>query len=355
ETGRRRLAVGYVLVGALGIYTHFFLLFVPLAHAIWHLLVGKDWRTSLREVGWPVAAIYVAYLPWALFLLANMPEGQSWKGLRNVVFGVPYSFFRFSVGYSEFLANAGWKERIPELARQNWLVLAAAGLGWGTALLAGVRAAWRRGARGRFLLAGLGVPIVAALLLSVRTIVVGERYFVVSFPFYLLIVGLGLWSLWRSEGGARLVGIAAAGLVAATTLNSLHGHYFDADFGKEQWRAVAERVAAEARPGDVVDFHRDYVANSFRYYYDRTSGPRLPTTPASPPPAAPGEGRLWLVVSHVLEGGRCLEELRDVYRVAESRRYPKGAGIELHLLVPRRQAPRPSPDELRRRIERSCS
>ncbi len=351
---RSRDALWYVIVGVLGVYTHFFLVFVPLAHVVWHLFEEDDRTRALREVGPPVAAIYAAYLPWAVFLLLHMPEGQSWKGVRNVIFGVPYSFFRFSVGYSEFLANAGWKSRIPELVRANWLVIVAAGLGWGLPLLAGVRAAWRSGRRGRFLLAGLAVPIAAALLLSVRTIVVGERYFVVSFPFYLMVVAIGLWSMWRSGGAARTVGVTAAVLVAATTVNSLHGHYFEEDFGKEQWREVAHRVAADARDGDVVDFHHDFISGAFRYYYRQTSGPRLPATPEAPPPTSIEEGRLWLVVSHVLGESRCLEELSASFRPEESWHYPKGAGIELHFLVPRQGADA-DPVEIRSVLERSCS
>lgn len=348
-------AAAYVLTGVLGVYTHLFFLFVPLSHVVWHGVVS--WKDPEEDVGvtlLPVAAVYTAYVPWAVFLLLHFPEGQGWKGMEHVLFGVPYSLFRFSAGYSELLANVGWKSRIGELLQANWLVLSLVGVGWGIPLLAGVRESLRVRRDSALLLAGLMVPIVASLILSVKTIVVGERYYVVGFPFYLALVALGLRALWKGGGKERAAGVVAAALVVAVSVNSLHGHFYNEGFGKEQWRSVAQQVAAEAEAGDVADFHRDYVENSFRYYYSRSPGPDLPTATRVDTSRLSAAPHLWLVVSHAAERSGCLEALRDAVELKASWRYPKASGIQLYVFEVSDAVASTSAPALRRILLDSC-
>src|SRR2546427_598955 len=131
----------------------------------------RDWpvRAAWRKTVGAQLAVAIAYSPWVLLLATHRPEPQAWKGPATIVFGIPYTLLRFSLGYSEFLANAGWKNRVPELVAGNAVLLVVALVVFGVLAVVGWRELWRAGRDGRFVLCGLVVPMAAALLASLRS------------------------------------------------------------------------------------------------------------------------------------------------------------------------------------------
>jgi hypothetical protein len=126
--GGSGLLVGYGLVALLGVYTHVFYIFLIAAHLAFLLL--RDRRLSRRV--WHLVGVQatagVFFAPWAALILSGGPGSQDWKGTEHVIFGVPYTLLRFSLGYSEVLANVGWKESVSTLLAEHAAILATAGL-----------------------------------------------------------------------------------------------------------------------------------------------------------------------------------------------------------------------------------
>lgn len=284
----------YAVLCILGMYTHFFFLFLMFAHTL-VVLAGRDWRVVGRVVGTQLL-VGVAYLPWAWLIATNMRGGQDWKGVETVVFGIPYTFVRFSVGYAVILANFGWKSRVAQLLVEDaWILLPAAVI-FGSLFVLGVRDALRRGPSGRIVLLGLFAPILASLVASVAIILVGERYYMVSFPFFLIVIALGLDVAW--ERRQRLVWRAlpiAFGVLAVVGLGLYYGR---PGFGKGQWREVVELIEADRADGERVLAVPRETVEPMRYYLRRMSRDSTAYIGAASPKAAAEAGAsYWLVLT----------------------------------------------------------
>lgn len=291
ESGTSRAAVGYVLLATLGMYTHFFFLFLLLAHLVAGIVAEPGRRTpAFRRIVAAQLAVGVAYLPWAWLIATNLRGGQAWKGIDTVLFGIPYSLVRFSVGYAVLLANYGWKSRVVDLVRQDAWILVPAGLVFGALLVLGVREAWTRDARSRFALHALFVPLAASLLASVAIILVGERYYIVSFPFFLILLALGIDRARRTLPVPAHRGLTVG--LALVTLVSLGCYYARPGFGRGEWREIVEEVERVRGPGEPVLAHPGETVEPLRYYQRRRGGDtatfhrvRTPTAPDSLPTA----------------------------------------------------------------------
>src|SRR5207247_68143 len=128
-----------------GVYPHRFCWWVLLAQLA--VVIRRAWpvRAAWRKTVGAQRAVAIAYSPWVLLLATHRPEPQAWKGPATIVFGIPYTLLRFSLGYSEFLANAGWKNRVPELVAGNALLLVVALVVFGVLAVVGWRELWRAG------------------------------------------------------------------------------------------------------------------------------------------------------------------------------------------------------------------
>jgi hypothetical protein len=314
------------VLAILGCYTHFFFALLVAAHFL-AALVAMGWHSRpVRALLGVQVLVALAYAPWVLLMLTNMGEEQVWKTTLNIVLAVPYTLVRFAVGYAVLPANYEWRQQIPALAAADAPALALAAVGFGAATLAGLLSLARKGAAGRAaLVTGIG-PFVLGTAVSFITIVVGERYFIVVFPIFLVILAAGLVRLAETTGKARVASMGAvAALVLATSI-ALWKHYRSPAFGKEEWRAVAETVRAERKPGELVVLHRPFIAGAFRYYFQPASGDVL--IPNDDPGLLPAVDRLWLVVSHGHEA-TYLAQFATGWRVTFDRRYTRETGIRL--------------------------
>lgn len=294
-------AAGYVFSGIVGVYTHFFFLFLLGAHLLFAAIQEKGLRARSRRTALCQGVILLAYAPWAAMLLRHSPQPQSWKGMEHIVWGVPYTLLRFSIGYAEFVANYQWRDRLLQLSGENAGVLLLAAVAFGGLVVSGVAYMRREGDAGLFVLCGAFAPMVFGMLASLvmQVVLVGERYFVISFPFYVMVLAGGVIQVSQARKRIRPIGAVIVALFGLVVGKSLYDYYFGTEFGKEQWRDAARYVSARARPGDVVVFEPDFVRFVFDYYY-REGDPRVILTPdnvtgASGVVAAEQHGRVWLV------------------------------------------------------------
>ncbi|HVT38519.1 MAG TPA: glycosyltransferase family 39 protein [Gemmatimonadaceae bacterium] len=327
---RRMWLVVYGLVTVAGCYTHFFFTFLVAAQFL-AALVAMGWRRSaVRRLFVAQMLVAIAYAPWAVLLVTHFPKPQAWKGAANVVFGIPYTFLRFVVGYAVVPANFGWKQRGLELVMADSGVLAPAVLGFGLAGGYGIVRLWRAGGTARLPSILLLAPMALALMVSAVTIMIGERYFIVCFPFFVAVVAAGLVSLVRDQR-STLGWLAGAALVVVTGI-SIWRYYRSTDFGKEQWADAAALVRSSLSPGDVVAVHEGYALPSFAYYFKPAIGERL--VPGDVMSADWTGARIWLVIAHATDEATYLDRFMVGRRVAVDRRFLHDTGIRVLRLDP---------------------
>lgn len=330
-------AAAYVLSGVAGVYTHFCFFFLLSAHLCFVLIREKGFGPKVVRTALWQGLILLGYAPWALVLLRNFPERQGWKGIEHIVFAVPYTALRYSVGYAELAVNYEWKDHILDMGMDNAgvLILATVVFGWLT--VKGLR--YMRGAElgGLFVMCSAFVPIGVALLTSLATnvILVGERYFVISFPFYVIVLAAGMYEAILPRDTARAIGVGIVALFGLVVGKSLYDYYFGTEFGKEQWRDAARYVSARARPGDVVVFEPGFIRFVFDYYYGE-GDPRVILAPdnvtgASGIVAAKQHGRVWLVKRGNSGERASVKRLPNRFVKVSDRLFPFESGIFVQL------------------------
>lgn len=181
---------------------------------------------------------------------------------------IPFAAASFSVGYTLGPPLRALRAE-PGLAalRPYALPLAVAALVFGALTALGFRALQRRGR----LVEGLLWLVVPALLVSYfawqNFKVFHPRYLSVALPAYLALLAAALADLPpRLRAGAG----AAVALLWAV---SLHHHYFDPRYGKEDMRGAGALLAAHAQPGERI-----LAANTeaLLFYYYRGPVPVVP-------------------------------------------------------------------------------
>lgn len=312
-TGRR--AFVYWAVTAALPYTHYYGLFIPLAHTV-HFFLGTTRLIVRSQAAWPSATP-----------LLRVPFAISWRGGQGVRF--PWrAWLAMQAGVA--LAFAPW---LPTMMRQSsmrpaglhhaspsdwptleWMIrMLADNQVWlvgGLAALGVLLALWRGRAETRphapllLTLLWLLVPLAGGFLLNLRLSSLTLRNLIVVTPAVALMLGLGLSRL------PRWLAPAAAALVAVNALTVFPALYP----GNPPWRDFVRRIGAAVRPTDVVLYHLGQGAywEPFEYYRRRDAD--FPVEPISlfdlpgPPSSAAFAGalarlvrdqpRVWVVTTY---------------------------------------------------------
>ncbi len=240
---RWRLLVPYTVLSVLGLYVHYYVVFILLSHNLAVLVrLGRNLpalgRWLLAQVG-----VIVLYLPWLVVALSVI-EGYSGTGESpGFVALVERSLVAFGAGLTM------------ETGLRPWLAV-----GFGLVLLAGV---WRGAARwGITVLVPvlyLAVPVLAIFLASRERPIFSERYLLPAAPAYFILVGcVASAAFERTLPRVRdyaLRGFALFALVAiaATSSVSTYNLHFNEAFAKgSDWRSAAAYVASGFQDGDVI-------------------------------------------------------------------------------------------------------
>ena len=263
------------LWSAIGYVTHYFSLLIGLSQAVFILLDFKKRYSLLRPwaLTQAVASMPLGLWLYGLYLQPQKAIGVGWiprpsaldpfLTLWNFSTGVcispmcPYLALFFPFAVAMLLALSRWREL-------QWL------LTW------------------------LFFPIIFVWLISVllpRHFYV-DRFFMVSFPAYILLVGAGVATI-QNTALRRL-------LLSVLVLSSVAGGfrvYFDPSLRKDARREALGLVGANASPGDVIALGQTEEVLMIKYY-----GPPLPLAFLDQRPLgtvweAMGKGhRLWVVL-----------------------------------------------------------
>jgi mannosyltransferase len=311
----------------LGVYSHFFVVFVLIAHWISLAFLPRrvvPWRSVMISAG----AIGMLLLPIVVFAVMKDRGQIDWISHAPPDF-VARAFTYLAGGSSASgIPVADRLFRVSELGRRVlWLLYAAfvaVALANGGRLWLRSRISpetWDYG----FLVAWLVVPPILAYLISLIK---------PMFIFYYLIVSLPPLVVLAADGLSRIRSTVmyAAALIVFASITGLQVVAYYNFGGKEDWRGLTGYVLAHAQPGDGLIFSTGSRA-AFEYYRER-----FHRTPSAPPlilsrvdVARDHPRRLWLVIAHSGESdtSRAHSALAGRYTLVEDTPFYDG----LHALL----------------------
>jgi mannosyltransferase len=259
-TDRAAAWVGYAAAAVVGVYVHYFFVFVLVAQGLFLLALWSRLprRAFVRLTGVAVL-VAAAFLPWFLYFRASGSASGTRPNLP-----APSSIDYANV-YSQFLFGFQ-SDAINTAVLQTWplLVLAA---------LASVRVGARLDRATGYLVAAAFVPVLLAFVVShLVTPFFLTRYMIAALPAFLLLVITFVSSLTRPV--AR--GLAAA-LLTATVLGTGVQAANPETPVEEDYRTAAELAEDGARPQDLVVLSSPFTVYPFEYYYDGAA--RVTTLP----------------------------------------------------------------------------
>ncbi|MGQ9627808.1 MAG: glycosyltransferase family 39 protein [Anaerolineae bacterium] len=253
----------YVAITALGLYTHYYALFLLAFQAIfWLAFCRKKTRRTIQlptsilhspfsilQSPFPTAlvAVGVLFLPWLAFgawriLIAYHGNGDSPAFLDMV----RRLFLAFGLGESSEVGVYFLPILVLVFVFGLW---EASRLGW-------------RGLA--FLLLYLAVPVLSVYAASLRRPVFNERYLAAASPPYYIILALGLAALRHLPGRWNWSGILCALLLFGGSAHSLYGYYMEGETGPG-WRELARRLEEMGQDGDFI--LANYTDPTPWYYY----------------------------------------------------------------------------------------
>ncbi len=258
---RKRLVVVYGLVNALGMYTQVVFALVMLGQALTIALWLLESRLrGGREPGaraiWHVLADYVLanclavllFLPW---LPHSLQQVFSRPNRAQII--PADEVLQMIAGHFAFGSN-------------HALDMGAAWLAYGLLLLAGLLPLGAKGGWWRWLLplAWLGASVIPYVGLALTT-----RYLRFLLPAQLafaLLLGRGVWNLWRWRPG-RLVAGLALGAALLGMLLGLENFYHHSDFQRDDMRGLVRGIEDDLRPNDGILYSAPGLVDLFDYYY----------------------------------------------------------------------------------------
>jgi mannosyltransferase len=255
-----RYWIGFVLCSALGLYTHYYSLFLLLFENLFFLsliIMRRQYRYSFKA--WLLAqlAIFCLYLPWLPVLLVQSTGDKSgWIEAPRFV-DLPAALIAYFV--------------TPNPARKLHLLTGSFGVIFPLTLGAiGAQVIEDRqglsfplGRSRLYVLAYLAVPFLAAYTASllIKPILV-TRYLIICVPAACILLAYGL-NLVKPKFLALLLSLLL-GWTMVIYLGSIYKTTI-----REDWRNVARYLSTRIQRDDLVCFNAGYVRLPFYYYYGK--------------------------------------------------------------------------------------
>jgi len=250
--------LGFVLLAAACLYTHYFAALAPLAAAVYYIASWLSGRYRPLLGRWLLAhaTVLLLYTPW-LANAVGMTSTRSWQEPTPPL-SLPWSILgHFSLG-----------EVFP-FGSKLWLTVA-----FGSLFFLGCYGMYRLGrtgirededVRGDALLLPIYffIPMLTMVALATTGHGILNKYLTVALPPFCLILALGVRSIplivartsarpIRSRRFGAFLAILALIFIMATDFFALRAYFTDARYFKPDYRATAAYIAARERFGDVI-------------------------------------------------------------------------------------------------------
>jgi len=257
----------YLVTVSLALYIHLLSIFIIPLHLLWFLLAWPQSHRQWRGYSVALAGLTLPYLPfvwwqWAMLTSADKLTGFSFTPLPDMLHGLlmshsygllpPPPIFRllpiFFLGAVGLLLGVGTlAEKTPDssgLQKLNELT------------------AWRRYS---LLLSWLLAPIVTIYALSLRQPVYTDRYIIWIAPAAMILLALGVQTLYQSAGrlAAPLIVIL---LLYTAGLWLQMGWRQKTETIKYDLRSAITYVAVRRAPGTLLILQIPHLEYSYRYY-----------------------------------------------------------------------------------------
>jgi mannosyltransferase len=288
--GSGRWLATNALLNLVGLYTHYFYLFLILAQYLYLAFTLRRHRRAFWRWFLANGVVALLYLPWGLTILRGRLSGAQIAWVPALSLGsVWQTLWEFSVGKEQPLSAPG----------AFMTLVLIGGLTSSAVAGRGKRDATVR-ARGDSPIPGLVwtcllVPPILVALISLRQPLFYSRFLQIILPAFLLLAAAGLMRIPRPEAGAILVGLVA--LSGITALNDMYSMPARHD---HDWRAAMDYLASNAEVDDLIAFRGGQGSHGYWYYYD---GPPARTVNLRPEQGledlstqATGSRRTWLVI-----------------------------------------------------------
>ena len=321
----------YALTTLLALYTQIGTLFLVAAQGVYVLAAGRK-----QIAGWLgiQAIVILAFVPWLLRFMAHRSVGNIGAigfERESGPLQLAYGLYTFSVGYSLGPSVAALHYLSPSTAIHQYLpVLAISAFAFGFLLILGLIHAYRTSRFGFwFVLSQSAVPLILILAASLLPGVgLTPRYLTVAIVPYWIIISLGIM---RSSRAMVILPAAALILIGL----SLHNHYFNPDYAKQDMRSAVAMVNREAAPGDVIIISSIELGGPFIYYFQRQDIPYYgyPPDRGLVNPAdldrdierlIAGKKRAWLILGRTWSSdpkGLILAQFQTQYEVIETQSF----------------------------------
>jgi mannosyltransferase len=250
----KRYWLGFALLGAGALYTHFFASLTLVALGLWTAVAARKMRSLWRPLLASTALVGLLFVPWLPRAVAALGF-PGWQPAAD-----PLSLpGRYLVAYT-----------LGTTLAEPWTWLA---LGFLVLLAIGTWLLARRGMLGGLALFGVFVPFVIMMLIALKKPGYQERYLIVVTPFLFVIFGAALDRLRGMTGWPNRFKVApfaaGAALVGVTAFFSINNLYFEPSFAKPDYRAAAQYVDSLSRAGDGLIFDGPDPYKAFYRYFSR--------------------------------------------------------------------------------------
>ncbi|HID63585.1 MAG TPA: hypothetical protein EYP49_12735 [Anaerolineae bacterium] len=262
----------------LGLYTHFYFVFIILFENVVFLIWWLQGKAKQPFLHWIAAQLSIAigFLPWAGFAVEEFMTGATyWEGALGLLTAAKDTFTAFSVGHT-------MQGKTADLATWGFVVLAAVGV---------LVSLWKRKSEPNtqypissiqyptgLVLLYLLVPMAALFAISYHRPKFAPRYLLTAMPAFYLLMAIGLAKLasncssWvrgsRLLGTVALVGLLCSlGFVSVASAGSLTNYYFEDKYTRSDFRSVAEYIGSHAEDKDAIILVGGHMLPAFAYYY----------------------------------------------------------------------------------------
>jgi len=259
------LMIPYFVVAVAAIYTHYYAIWIILAHNAYILF---NWRSSIKKFrAWipTQLLIGISFLPWLFIALKQFGQGQ--EGRDFSIFSVPKAYILLTLGRSIDLLrlgkviNAEYGNKVVDGA-----VIALVVLVIGYLIIRALFSVMRSQNKIEIFPAiYLFLPLLLICVLSFIKPVFDSKSLIVVFPALAMLVSHGILL------HAHKSNIVLISLILMLFGYSLTNYYFNPIPWKEDFRGVANYLKSNVRQGETVLLQPGYLNSAFTYYYGQSS------------------------------------------------------------------------------------
>jgi hypothetical protein len=252
------LVIGYVLVTALGLYTHYAFGFVGLAQG---LIVVAKWLAQLRHTSHvsrftlssllPPLACLLLFAPWLPTAYRHL---TSWPAARE---GRP-----LTEALAELARYLAYGRTIETASTVTGLIAVGAVILFAFA---------QHGVAPGMLKALVWLLLPAGLTLGLGLLTEAfAKFLLVAVPPLCVLFAAAGAAAWPAQRRTLFLSVAGLGFLAAiawTSVTSLQNLYFDSRYYRDDYRGIAQHLQRLQREGDAVITNSPNQVEAFAYYY----------------------------------------------------------------------------------------